>query len=280
MKSKSVVVTGGGGSIGSELCRQLYKLGVKKLLILENSEIALYNILNALSQENVKGRLCDIRDVYKLNLLISEFEPDIIFHAAALKHVPFLEIDEDEGFKTNVEGTINVCSAALAYNVPLMVNVSSDKAVLPSTALGRTKKQAEDYCKTCNDFKKTRFVSVRFGNVANSSGSVIPRFRKQIEEGGPVTVTHKDATRYFMTIEEACHLMLKVTENPIHDIYVLDMGKPFNIYDLAVAMIEQSGKDVPIEIIGLRKNEKLHEELYTKNERLIKTEFEKILAVI
>lgn len=274
---KTVLVTGGGGSIGSELCRQLSKQN--KVIILDNSEIALYNILEELQSENVIGRLCDIRDVDALNKLFEEYKPETVFHAAALKHVQLLEENSDEAFKTNIVGTSNVTWACIDNNVKVMVNISSDKAVNPTTVLGETKQQAEILCKIRNRINKTKFVSVRFGNVANSSGSVIPKFKKQIESGGPVTVTHKDATRYFMTIQEACYLVLEVSKNPIYDIYVLDMGEPYKILDIALQQIAISGKDVQIIFTGLRKNEKLHEELHTKDEILVETNMPKILGI-
>ena len=214
---KSIVVTGGGGSIGSEICNRIVTFGAARLLVIENSEPALYGVLEALGmvkpEAEIVGRIADIRDRSRMMGLIAEFKPDLVFHAAALKHVPILERDWDEGIKTNVFGSVNVADAAVAAGAAAMVMISTDKAIEPVSVFGATKRLAEMYCDALDGELsrkggRTRLISVRFGNVLASNGSVVPKFKAQIEAGGPVTVTHPDMVRYFMTIREACDLVV------------------------------------------------------------------------
>ena len=219
VKNKAVVVTGGGGSIGSEICDRVVTFGAARLLVIENSEPALYAVIEALAVRQtgaaIEGRIADIRDRERVLRLMNEFKPDIVFHAAALKHVPILERDWSEGVKTNIFGSINVADAALATGAEAMVMISTDKAIEPVSMLGLTKRFAEMYCQALDHDlasqpgakRRIRLISVRFGNVLASNGSVVPKFKAQIEAGGPVTVTHPDMVRYFMTIREACDLV-------------------------------------------------------------------------
>ena len=227
LKDKSVAVTGGGGSIGLEICDRVVAFGAERLLIVENSEPALYSVQEALAakqaQTEVEGRLADIRDRERIMRLLKEFKPDIVFHAAALKHVPLLERDWGEGIKTNVFGSVNVADAAAEAGAEAMVMISTDKAIEPVSVLGATKRFAEMYCQALDaefarqsrDGRRTRFISVRFGNVLASNGSVVPKFKAQIEAGGPVTVTHPDMVRYFMTIREACDLVVSAASHAL-----------------------------------------------------------------
>ena len=259
LKDKSVVVTGGGGSIGSEICDRVVAFGAERLLIVENSELALYSVQEALAAKQAKteveGRIADIRDRERIMRLLKEFKPDIVFHAAALKHVPLLERDWGEGIKTNVFGSVNVADAAAEAGAEAMVMISTDKAIEPVSVLGATKRFAEMYCQALDaefarqsrDGKRTRFISVRFGNVLASNGSVVPKFKAQIEAGGPVTVTHPDMVRYFMTIREACDLVVSAASHALGrersdvSVYVLNMGQPVKIAELAERMIRLSG---------------------------------------
>lgn len=278
IKDKCVVVTGGGGSIGSELCRQIAALKPSRLVVLEFSEFNLYSIDSELGERfpDIKREtaLVDVRDAGLVSHWIGRTRPSIVFHAAALKHVPLIEDHPIEGIKTNVLGTVNVAEACRAHRVPAMVMISTDKAVNPTNIMGATKRLAEAYCQGLDlngdAVVITRFIMVRFGNVLGSAGSVVPLFSRQIEAGGPVTVTHLDITRYFMTIPEAVSLVMTAGAQGISavergNIYLLDMGEPVKIMDLAREMIRLSGKrpgrDVKIEIVGLRPGEKLFEEL-------------------
>ena len=245
VSGRAIVVTGGGGSIGSEICERIVTFGAKRLLTIENSEPALHAVMEVLamnqSPAEIVGRIADIRDRERMFSLITEFKPDIVFHAAALKHVPILERDWDEAIKTNVFGSINVADAA-ASGAAAMVMISTDKAIEPVSVLGATKRLAEMYCEALdNDFARRsgmRLISVRFGNVLASNGSVVPKFKAQIEAGGPVTVTHPDMVRYFMTIREACDLVITAASHSLSDkrsdvsVYVLNMGQPVKIVDL------------------------------------------------
>ena len=220
---KAIVVTGGGGSIGAEICERMLVFGASRLLVLENSEPALHAVLEKLAgmqaEAEISGRLADVRDRARIMALIVAFKPDMVFHAAALKHVPLLETDWDEGIKTNVFGSINVADAAAAAGAAAMVMISTDKAIEPVSVLGATKRLAEMYCEALdNDAHAgngTRLISVRFGNVLASNGSVVPKFKAQIEAGGPVTVTHPDMVRYFMTIREACDLVITAASHAL-----------------------------------------------------------------
>src|SRR4051794_39098896 len=291
VKNKSVIVTGGGGSIGSEICERVATFGAARLLVIENSEPALYAGVEALTAQNTKarieGRIADIRDRDRVHRLMSEFKPDIVFHAAALKHVPILERDWSEGVKTNIFGSVNVADAALAAGAQAMVMISTDKAIEPVSMLGLTKRFAEMYCQALDhdlaqqsDGKPPmRLISVRFGNVLASNGSVVPKFKAQIEAGGPVTVTHPDMVRYFMTIREACDLVLTAATHalapvrPDVSVYVLNMGQPVKIVDLAERMIRlsglQPGHDIEIVFTGMRPGERLNEILFATEEPTI-----------
>src|SRR6266851_4826895 len=291
VKNKAIIVTGGGGSIGSEICERIVTFGAARLLVIENSEPALYAILETLLAQNteavIEGRIADIRDRDRIMRLINEFKPDIVFHAAALKHVPILERDWSEGVKTNIFGSVNVADAALASGASAMVMISTDKAIEPVSMLGLTKRFAEMYCQALDHDLASqtggkppmRLISVRFGNVLASNGSVVPKFKAQIEAGGPVTVTHPDMVRYFMTIREACDLVITAATHaltpvrPDVSIYVLNMGQPVKIVDLAERMIRlsglQPGHDIEIAFTGIRPGERLNEILFATEEPTI-----------
>lgn len=289
INGKAVIVTGGGGSIGSEICERVVAFGAARLLIVENSEPALYAITEALAARGaaaeIEGRIADIRDRERIMRLMAEFRPDMVFHAAALKHVPILERDWSEGVKTNIFGSINVADAAVAAGAEAMVMISTDKAIEPVSMLGLTKRFAEMYCQALDHDLAAgahgarppmRLISVRFGNVLASNGSVVPKFKAQIEAGGPVTVTHPDMVRYFMTIREACDLVITSathalgTQRPDVSVYVLNMGQPVKIVDLAERMIRlsglQPGYDIEIVFTGMRPGERLHEILFASEE--------------
>jgi O-antigen biosynthesis protein WbqV len=288
LKDRSVAVTGGGGSIGLEICDRVVAFGAKRLLVVENSELALYSVQEALAAKQapteVEGRIADIRDRERIMRLLKEFKPDIVFHAAALKHVPLLERDWGEGIKTNVFGSVNVADAAAAAGAEAMVMISTDKAIEPVSVLGATKRFAEMYCQALDtefarqsrDGKRTRFISVRFGNVLASNGSVVPKFKAQIEAGGPVTVTHPDMVRYFMTIREASDLVVSAATHALGrersdvSVYVLNMGQPVKIAELAERMIRLSGlepgRDIEIVYSGVRPGERLNEILFAREE--------------
>jgi O-antigen biosynthesis protein WbqV len=289
IRDKSVIVTGGGGSIGSEICERVVAFGAARLLVVENSEPALYAVTEALaargSGAEIEGRIADIRDRERITRLMAQFKPDIVFHAAALKHVPILERDWSEGVKTNIFGSINVADAALAAGAEAMVMISTDKAIEPVSMLGLTKRFAEMYCQALDhdlvaqaggSKPAMRFISVRFGNVLASNGSVVPKFKAQIEAGGPVTVTHPDMVRYFMTIREACDLVITAATHALAakrfdvSVYVLNMGQPVKIVDLAERMIRlsglQPGHDIEIVFSGMRPGERLNEILFASEE--------------
>ena len=288
VKGKSVVVTGGGGSIGSEICDRLVTFGAARLLVIENSEPALHAVLEVLnakrSEAEIAGRIADVRDRARMMSLIGAFKPDFVFHAAALKHVPLLERDWDEAIKTNVFGSMNVADAAAAAKAAAMVMISTDKAIEPVSMLGATKRLAEMYCQALDSefagradgHNAMRLISVRFGNVLASNGSVVPKFKAQIEAGGPVTVTHPDMVRYFMTIREACDLVVTAASHALGSkhgdvsVYVLNMGQPVKIVDLAERIIRLSGlepgRDIEIIFTGMRPGERLHEILFAREE--------------
>ena len=300
VKDKAVIVTGGGGSIGSEICDRVVTFGAARLLVIENSEPALYAITEALAAHDtsavIEGRVADIRDRERILRLMNEFRPDIVFHAAALKHVPILERDWSEGVKTNIFGSVNVADAALAAGAEAMVMISTDKAIEPVSMLGLTKRFAEMYCQALDhdlaaelDGKpRMRLISVRFGNVLASNGSVVPKFKAQIEAGGPVTVTHPDMVRYFMTIREACDLVITAAAHalapvrPDVSVYVLNMGQPVKIVDLAERMIRlsglQPGHDIDIVFTGMRPGERLNEILFANEEPAIEIGVAGIMA--
>jgi len=285
-RGQSAIVTGGGGSIGMEICDRLVTFGVSRLLVLEHAEPALHTVMEMLGGKNsltkLEGRIADVRDRDRMFKLIGEFKPDLVFHAAALKHVPILERDWGEGVRTNVFGSINVADAAVAAGARAMVMISTDKAIEPVSVLGVTKRLAKMYCQAIDaDLSRaksstTRLISVRFGNVLASNGSVVPKFKAQIEAGGPVTVTHPDMVRYFMTIREACDLVITSATHALGPnpnevgVYVLNMGQPVKIVDLAERLIRLSGlepgRDIEIVFSGVRPGERLNEILFASEE--------------
>ncbi len=282
---KVIMVTGGAGSIGSELCRQIAKYNPKQLIILDNYENNTYFLELELKHKyndlNMLSVIANIRDRKRIFDIVEMYKPAIIFHAAAHKHVPLMETSPCEAIKNNVFGTKNVIDAAEAFGVDRFVMISTDKAVNPTNVMGASKRIAEMIIQSKSDSKATKFVAVRFGNVLGSNGSVIPIFKRQIEQGGPVTVTHRDIERYFMTIPEACKLVIQASSFAEHsEIFVLDMGEPVKIVNLAENLIRLSGfkpyVDIKIEFTGLRPGEKMFEELILNRENSIKTDNEKI----
>ena len=287
IQDKVVLVTGGGGSIGSELCRQIIKCNPKKLIIFDIYENNLYNIEIELKEkyevERIEAIVGSVRDKKRLEEVFAKYNPYLVFHAAAHKHVPLMEISPLEAIKNNVFGTYNVVNCCDKYNVKRFVLISTDKAVNPTNIMGATKRMCEMIVQAKNKVSQTEFAAVRFGNVLGSNGSVIPLFKRQIAEGGPVTVTHKEITRFFMTIPEAVQLVLQAMSYAQGgEIFVLDMGEPVKIYDLAESLIKLSGLepnvDIPIVITGLRPGEKLYEELLMNEEGLEKTAHNKIFV--
>lgn len=281
VKDKVIMVTGGGGSIGSELCRQIASHDPRQLIIVDIYENNAYSIQIELKEKfpelDLIVRIASVRDEYKIDCLFKEFQPDIVYHAAAHKHVPLMEDSPNEAIKNNVFGTLNVVKAADKYHVQRFVQISTDKAVNPTNIMGATKRMCEMIIQSINRYSQTEFTAVRFGNVLGSNGSVIPLFKKQIAHGGPVTVTDKDIIRYFMTIPEAVSLVIQAgIYAQGGEIFVLDMGKPMKIDDLARNLIKLSGYipdvDIPIVYTGLRPGEKLYEELLMGEEGLRKTE--------
>ena len=284
---KTVLVTGGGGSIGSELCRQILKFNPDRLVILDIYENTTYEVQHELSrifpEQRVDVVIGSVRDINRLEEIFEKYRPELIFHAAAHKHVPLMESSPAEAIKNNVFGTYNTAVCAKKYGVKKFVMISTDKAVNPTNVMGATKRLCERIVQTLQKTGDTEYVAVRFGNVLGSHGSVIPLFKKQIDEGGPVTVTHPDITRFFMTIPEAAQLVLQAaTYAHGGEIFVLDMGNPVKIYDLAYKMITISGyvpeKDIEIKFTGLRPGEKLYEELLMDEEGLCKTSHSKIFV--
>lgn len=287
IKGKSILVTGGGGSIGSELCRQIAKFNPSRLIIFDIYENNLYNIEMELKQNHYDEKfeivaiVGSVRDKKRLEQVFKKYNPYLVFHAAAHKHVPLMEVSPLEAIKNNVFGTYNVANYADKYSVKRFILISTDKAVNPTNIMGATKRMCEMIIQAFNKKSKTEFAAVRFGNVLGSNGSVLPLFKKQISAGGPVTVTHKEITRFFMTIPEAVSLVLQAMSYAKGgEIFVLDMGEPVKIYDLAVSLIKLSGLepnvDIPIEITGLRPGEKLYEELLMSEEGLQTTAHNKI----
>jgi O-antigen biosynthesis protein WbqV len=281
IEGKTVLLTGAGGSIGSELARQISDFNPKKFVLCDISEHFLYSIDMELSEKHPQlrflPRIADVRNKERMNALFEEFKPDIVFHAAALKHVPLMEDNVLEAIKTNVLGTKNCADAAVEHGAGVFVMISTDKAVNPTNVMGATKRAAEAYCQSLDlKSEKTRFKTVRFGNVLGSNGSVVPRFAAQIAKGGPVTVTHPKIVRYFMTIPEAVTLVLQASAHGDRvvsergKILVLNMGEPVLIAELAARMIQlaglRPGVDIKIEYTGLRPGEKLYEELFDPSE--------------
>jgi FlaA1/EpsC-like NDP-sugar epimerase len=305
IRGKRVLVTGGGGSIGSEICTRVVAFGASDLMIVESSEPSLYHILEnptlLSSDTNVDGVIADVRDRERIRQVMAEFRPDVVFHAAALKHVPYLERNWTEGIKTNVFGSVNVADAAVEAGVGEIVIISTDKAIDPVSMLGATKRFAEMYAQALDaEFRSRngapRLIAVRFGNVLGSVGSVVPKFKAQIARGGPVTVTHPDMVRYFMTTREAADLVLtsashadggrRVPADAGDDerasVYVLKMGQPVRIYDLAERMIRlagyEPGEDIEIAVMGTRPGERLHEILFARDEPMAEIGIDGVMA--
>lgn len=285
IQGKNILVTGGGGSIGSELCRQIMALKPRKLLVLDNSEFNLYSIQQEIEKQfptiSMELALVSVTDVNAVNELFAKFKPHVVFHAAAYKHVPLLEEQIRVAVQNNVLGTQIVAQASAAVGAVKFILISTDKAVNPTNIMGTTKRIAEIYCQNLDARVDTQFITVRFGNVLGSMGSVVPLFQKQLQQGGPLTVTHPDIERYFMTIPEASQLILQAMVNGSGgEIFVLDMGEPIKISYLAEQMIRLAGKkpgiDIKIEYVGLRPGEKLFEELFHASEQLELTTHEKL----
>ncbi len=285
LKNQTILVTGGAGSIGSEIVRQIANYDYKSLIIIDQAESALYDLQQELKQNgfhNFIPIVGDIRDKNRMNTYFQEHKPTMVFHAAAYKHVPLMEYNYYEAIKINIAGTKTIVDLSMNHNVNKFVFVSTDKAVNPTNVMGATKRIAEMYISSVQQENKTKFITTRFGNVLGSNGSVIPLFRKQIEKGGPLTVTHKDITRYFMTIPEASQLVLEAAVmGEGGEIFIFDMGKSVKIFDLAKNMIKLSGlkypEDIDIKITGLRPGEKLYEELLANGENTLPTYHKKIL---
>ena len=286
IQNKTILVTGAAGSIGSEIVRQLLNLQPKKVILLDQAESALYDLNQDLirknKSKNIEIIVGDITRKERVNNIFKSYHPEIIFHAAAYKHVPLMENNPTESIRTNLLGTKIIADLAVAYNIQKFILVSTDKAVNPTNVMGASKRSAEMYCQALNQEHKTKFIITRFGNVLGSNGSVIPLFKKQINSGGPITVTHPNVTRFFMTIKEACQLVLEASSmGDGGEIFVFDMGESIKIIDLAHKMIQLAGleidKDIKIKIIGLRPGEKMFEETLNINESTSKTHHPKIL---
>ena len=284
LKNKIVLITGAGGSIGSELCSQISSINPKKIILVEQSEYNLFRITQNLKFSNCVSILADIRDNFKIEKIIKTEKPDLIFHTAALKHITFVETDPLEALKTNFESTVNIAKLCIKYNISRMVFISTDKAVKPTNIMGATKRLCEKYIQMIGKESKTHFDIVRFGNVLGSTGSVVPLFQRQINEGGPITITHPEISRYFMTIREAVELVLlsSIEDNNTNGVIkILEMGAPVKIKDLAEKMIALSGKkskdQIKIKYTKLRAGEKLYEELFYENEIIDKTNVPGIL---
>lgn len=291
LTNRVICITGGAGSIGAELCRQLLNYSPKRLVLIDQAESPLHEIQRELDQEGHRVEVCvyvaDITHEGRINTIFAEEKPELVFHAAAYKHVPMMESNPSEAIVTNILGTKTLADLSTKHGVKKFVMVSTDKAVNPTSVMGCSKRIAEIYVQSLNEKNRlsggrTSYVTTRFGNVLGSNGSVIPIFRKQIQGGGPVTVTHPEITRYFMTIPEACRLVLEAgTMGEGGEIYIFDMGQPVKMVDLAKKMIRLSGfepyRDIDIVFTGLREGEKLHEELLNSHEDTIPTHHEKIL---
>ena len=285
LNKKTILITGAAGSIGGEIARQVSSYNYKHLVILDQAESDLYNVQQTFTRNDVKGYttiIADVRDEERMNQIFKDYNFDIVFHAAAYKHVPLMEDNPYEAVKVNVFGSKVLMDLSLRHEVAKFIMVSTDKAVNPTNVMGATKRVAEIYASCLNKESKTKFVTTRFGNVLGSNGSVIPLFKKQLKQGGPLTVTHKEITRYFMTIPEACQLVLEAgVMGKGGEIFVFDMGESVKIFDIAKKMINLSGlrypEDIDIKIVGLRPGEKLYEELLTSKENTIPTYNDKIM---
>ena len=289
--NKKVLVTGAGGTIGTELCNQIINCNPKEIILLDNSEYFLYQIEKDLEEKNIKIKinsyLADVKDTKRIDDIFKEKKPEIVFHAAALKHVPIVEKNPIAGILTNVLGTINIAESCKKHGALEMVLISTDKAVNPFSVMGVTKRISEKYCQSITNTTKTNFKIVRFGNVLGSTGSVVPLFQKQLENGGPLTVTHPKMKRYFMTVREAVELVIQsvALENKSNKgkIFVLEMGQPIAINEIAEQIIRLAGlrpyKDIKIKYIGLRAGEKIQEELHYKSEKFLKTKNKSIFIV-
>lgn len=288
IEDKVILVTGGGGSIGSEICRQVALHNPKQLVILDIYENNVYDLQLELRNQfpnlNLNVLIASVREKERIDGIFEKYRPDIVYHAAAHKHVPLMEDSPNEAIKNNVLGTYNVADAADRYHAQKMVLISTDKAVRPTNVMGASKRICEIIIEIFSQKSKTEYAAVRFGNVLGSNGSVIPVFQKQIEAGGPVTVTHPEIIRFFMTIQEAVNLVLQCGAYAHGgEIFILDMGKPVKILDMARKMIRLSGhvpdQDIKIEFTGLRPGEKLYEELLINEENLSGTKNERIFVV-
>ncbi|MFN3412375.1 MAG: polysaccharide biosynthesis protein, partial [Exilispira sp.] len=289
---KKILVTGAGGSIGSEICRQLLKYNISQLIAIGRGEYSIYNLIKELEKfktvnnisKDIVYKIANIKNIDLMNSIFEEYRPDIVFHAAAHKHVPLMEFNEAEAIHNNIYGTKYVLDLSLKYDVKNFILVSTDKAVNPVNIMGATKRAAEILALYYNNLYNLKTTIVRFGNVIGSRGSVIPLFIEQVNSGGPITITHPDIVRYFMTIPEAATLMLNAAAySKGGDIFVLDMGKQYKIIDIAYNLIKFFGlepeKDIKIEFTGLRPGEKLYEELYFNKEKMLKTFNDKILQI-
>ncbi|WP_338021432.1 UDP-N-acetylglucosamine 4,6-dehydratase family protein [Aquimarina longa] len=285
LHDKVIMITGAAGSIGSEIVRQASYFNYKHLVLVDQSESPLYDLQQELLSKGVSNFtpiVADIRDRQRLEIIFQEYRPNMVFHAAAYKHVPLMESNPYEAIKINVLGTRKLADLSSEYGVDKFVFVSTDKAVNPTNVMGATKRVAEMYIKCVNKTSETKFITTRFGNVLGSNGSVIPLFKKQIEKGGPLTVTHRDVTRFFMTIPEASQLVIEAgTMGDGGEIFIFDMGESVKIFDLAKKMIRLSGlkypDDIDIQISGLRPGEKLYEELLADTENTLPTYHKKIM---
>lgn len=293
LKNKTILVTGAAGSIGSEIVRQVLQFGPKRIILLDQAETPLHHLALELNKIDVSAEICsvisDVRNKEAMEGIFVKYNPEVVYHAAAYKHVPLMEENPSQAIFVNVVGTKNVADLACKYNVDSFVMVSTDKAVNPSNVMGASKRIAEKYVQALHNnmikvegYCNTKFITTRFGNVLGSNGSVVPLFTKQIENGGPITLTHPDIIRYFMTIPEACQLVLEAgAMGKGGEIYIFDMGKPVKIIDLANKMIRLAGfvpeKDIKIKIVGLRPGEKLYEELLNDTSKTLPTHHEKIM---
>ncbi|WP_318036606.1 polysaccharide biosynthesis protein [Winogradskyella bathintestinalis] len=283
--NKVILITGAAGSIGSEICRKVSLYNYKRLILVDNAESALYDIQQEFRQqglEKIDAIVADVRNRTRIDQIFNQYKPKIVFHAAAYKHVPLMENNPFEAVSVNIGGTKNVADLGVKHSVDKFVLISTDKAVNPTNVMGATKRIAELYVTCLKGKGHTKFITTRFGNVLGSNGSVIPLFKRQIEKGGPLTVTHKDITRYFMTIPEACQLVIEAAAmGNGGEIYVFDMGEPIKIFNLATNMIILSGlrypEDIDIKITGLRPGEKIYEELLADGENTKKTYHDKIM---